>query len=154
MTRLLDFARQILLTAGFSVGALGTWQQVQNSILLTRAHAVWEHGETASEVTVGPRGERGPGYLDSGIEKLRVSFKDGRGARHTVTFDVWALNTSIDDSKPAMVRFDPTEPSQAALSWLQAVEQRRWGAVVLQSALALGLMVLCVRRWRAIYRPS
>ena len=65
-----------------------------------------------------------------------------------MTFELWAFNTPIDDTKPAVVRYDPAEPTRAALSWLQELERQRWGAVVMQAALALGLMALCARRWR------
>lgn len=145
----IDIARKTVFAAGFLVGGIGTWAQIQNAILLSRAHAAWERGELARELTIGPRGERSRDFLDSNGEKLRVSFTDQNGTRHSVTFDLWALNTPIDDGKPAIVRYDPQDPSRAALSWLQEVERHRWGAVALQMAFALGLMGLCARRWRA-----
>ncbi len=130
---------------GLGLGAFAIGAQVWRARGLVETHRIWRDGATATAVVVGPRGERSDGFFDAGREHLSVAYTDRNGTRHSVKFEIWALNTPIDDRLPATVKYAPGAPKRAALSWLQDIEGARWGDLAFMTGLALLVMVLSFR---------
>lgn len=135
------------LAAAFGIALAGAtlFAQAHDARELYVQGSIWRHGIVATDVAVGPRGERSKDFVDAGREILTVSYATSVGARHTRKLTIRTLNTPIDDSRAPIVRYDAEAPESIALSWLQNVNTERWQAVVFSACLALGVIVLSVR---------
>ncbi len=138
-----------LATAAIVVGVVWAASFGTDSARLFR---VWDHGVPASNVEViGEERSRGVVFRST---VLRVDYTDAAGARHHAEVDYLSLSTGLDDSRPAVVRYDRADYDSIAVSWaVDGYQGRLWFALLgIGGLLALGLgaIGLNLRRLRTL----
>ena len=110
---------------------------------------IWRTGTLAANVSVS--GEEHASHLVEAFGlvsvfryDLVVRYDDAQGKTHARPLLIESIGRSMDRRTTPVVRYDPNDPDEFALSWAVALGWARWGWTVFSWVVGVGVFMLTV----------